>query len=75
MKYPLQKVKLVDADQEVLKGYQTLERYIREELNCLEVEYEKNEDAYIQYTVVPENKPCGQKFGKKFNAAFKEALQ
>ena len=40
MKYPLQKVKLVDADQEVLDGYRTLERYIKEELNCMEIEYD-----------------------------------
>ena len=74
MKYPLQKVKLVDADPAVLKGYQTLERYIKEELHCLEIDYDKDEDAYIQYTVVAENRACGQKFGKKFNATFKEAL-
>ena len=74
MKYPLQKVKLIDADQEVLNGYKTLERYIREELNCVEIEYDKDEDAYIQYTVVADNRACGQKFGKKFNATFKEGL-
>ena len=47
MKYPLATVKLIDADQEVLNGFKTLERYIKEELNCVDVEYEKNEDEYI----------------------------
>ena len=31
---------LVDADLEVLEGFQTLEIYIKEELNCIEIEYE-----------------------------------
>ena len=74
MKYPLQKVKLIDADPTVLNGFKTLERYIKEELNCLEVEYEKNEDELIQYTVVADNRACGKAFGKKFNNEFKTAL-
>ena len=75
MKYPLRCVKLIDADDEVLEGFKVLERYIKEELNCMEIELENNEDEFIQYNAVPENKPCGQAFGKKFNAQFKEALK
>lgn len=34
MKYPLRRVRLVDADENVLAGYKLLEKYIKEELNC-----------------------------------------
>lgn len=44
MKYPLAKVKLVDADATVLAGYTKLEKYIKEELNCLVLECDPNED-------------------------------
>lgn len=58
-KYPLQKVKLIDADQAVLDGFKKIESYICEELNCMEIEYDNNEDKYLQYSVDPERKLCG----------------
>ena len=39
MKYPLPKVCLVDSDAEVLEGFKVLQKYILEELNCLEVDF------------------------------------
>ena len=74
MKYPLAKVRLVDADQNVLAGYSKLQDYIKDELNCVELELAANEDAYIQYTVEPDNKLLGQAFKKSFDKAFKTAL-
>jgi hypothetical protein len=47
MKYPLQKVKLIDSDESVLAGYTKLQSYIKDELNCLELEIDTNEDSYI----------------------------
>ena len=47
MKYPLAKVRLVNADQSVLAGYTRLQDYIKDELNCVELELAENEDAYI----------------------------
>ena len=35
---------------------------------------DSNEDAYIQYTVEPDNKVMGQVFKKKFDKNFKAAL-
>lgn len=70
MKYPLQKVKLIDADQSVLDGFKKIESYICEELNCMEIEYDKDENKYLQYTVDPDRKACGQALGKKFNKEF-----
>lgn len=39
MKYPLAKVVLVDADMQALEDYKTLQKYIMEELNCLEIAF------------------------------------
>lgn len=47
MKYPLAKARLIDADQKVLDGYAKLQDYIKDELNCLEVELVQSEDSYI----------------------------
>lgn len=64
MKYPLAKVMLVDADENVLAGYEKLKDYIKDELNCLELFTDKNEDAYIVYKVEPDNRAMGQVFKK-----------
>jgi len=74
MKYPLAKARLIDTDQNVLAGYVKLQDYIKDELNCIELEFIDNEDAYIQYTVEPDNKLMGQAFKKKFDKTFKAAL-
>lgn len=74
MKYPLAKVRLIDSDNEILAGYSKLEKYIKDELNCLELELVNNEDAYIYYTVEPDNKALGQAFKKNFDKNFKTAL-
>ena len=74
MKYPLLTVRLIDADQSVLDGYVKLQDYIKDELNCINLEFLQNEDSFIQYTVEPDNKLMGQAFKKKFDKAFKAAL-
>lgn len=74
MKYPLAKVRLIDSDENVLAGYAKLQNYIKDELNCLELFTDSNEDAYIQYKVEPDNKAMGQVFKKKFDKNFKTAL-
>ena len=40
----------------------------------MEVITDSNEDAYIQYTVEPDNKVMGQVFKKQFDKNFKSAL-
>ena len=74
MKYPLAKVKLIDSDQSVLASYNKLQSYITDELNCLELECDSNEDEYIQYRVEADNRALGKALGKKFDKAFKAAL-
>lgn len=67
MKYPLPKVCLVDSDAEVLEGFKILQKYILEELNCLEVDFLQNEDAYVVYKCDPDHRAMGQAFGKQFD--------
>jgi isoleucyl-tRNA synthetase len=74
MKYPLSRVVIIDADKEALEGYRLLSKYIKEELNCLEIEFKSNEDDYIVYNAEGENRAMGQAFGKKFDKAFKAKI-
>jgi len=43
----------------VLKGYELLEKYIKEELNCLELELKSTEDDYVVYKAQGENREMG----------------
>lgn len=74
MKYPLAKVRLVDSDETILAGYIKLQRYIKDELNCVELEIESNEDSFIQYKLEADNRALGAVFKKKFDKKFKAAL-
>jgi len=74
MKYPLRKVQLVDADTKILEGFKTLESYIKEELNCMELSLQSSEDDFVVYTATPENRSMGQAFGKKFDKNLKKAI-
>ena len=70
-KYPLSSVVIVDADEQVLAGYKKLEKYIKEELNVLELVLTKDEDDYVVYKATPDNRAMGQAFGKKFDKNMK----
>lgn len=74
MKYPLRRVRLVDANHKVLDGFKTVEKYIKEELNCLELELDHLEDEYVLYSCKPDHREIGSVLKQKFNKAFKEAL-
>lgn len=75
MKYPLAKVVIVDADEQVLAGYKKLEKYIKEELNVLELVLTKAEDDYVLYKAAPDNRTMGQAFGKKFDKKMKQEVE
>ena len=75
MKYPLAKVIIVDANEQTLAGYKTLEKYIKEELNVLEVVLAKDEDTYVMYKAAPDNRAMGQAFGKKFDKATRQQVE
>ena len=59
MKYPMKTVCLVDADTAVLQGFELVEKYIKEELNCLEIQLKHNEDDFVQYKAAADNREMG----------------
>jgi isoleucyl-tRNA synthetase len=74
MKYPLRKVRLIEADPVIAQGLEELSSYIKDELNCMEIEISQDENGHIDYSVTPDNKEMGQAFGKGFNKDFKKKL-
>lgn len=59
MKYPLRTVQLVEADKKILSSFSILEKYIKEELNCLELSLSEREDDFVTYKADPENRLMG----------------
>lgn len=57
-----------------MQDFQEVSSYITEELNCLELRTEQNEDEYLQYKGYPDNKAIGQALGKGFNKQVKETI-
>ena len=74
LKTPLSKVILVDADQQNLQDYMDVKQYILEELNCLDIAFEHDEDEYVNYKCDPDNKEIGSVLKKKYDKAFKTEI-
>jgi isoleucyl-tRNA synthetase len=70
IKYPLRTVRLVDADPKVLDGFKTVQRYLCEEMNCIDLELIADEATYVDYSCKPDNKLIGQVLKKKFDKKF-----
>jgi len=51
-----------------------VEAYIKEELNCLEIMTETDEDKYINYKCEPDNKEIGAALKKQFDKKLKQAI-
>ncbi len=66
LKTPLNKVVVIDSDPEVQRLLLLSQQYIKEELNCLELEFQTNEEEFIVYKSEPDNKACGSAFGKLY---------
>lgn len=49
--------------------------YIKDELNCLELKTETDEDKYLVYKGLPDNRMIGQALKKKYNKKIKEAIK
>ena len=59
LKTPLYTVTLIDEDPSALQDFKEVQSYIMDELNCLELKTESNEDAYVVYKCEPDNKLIG----------------
>jgi len=74
VKTPLSTVILVDSDPSALKDYKEVQNYIMEELNCLELQVESNEDAFVSYKCEPDNREIGSVLKKAYDKKFKAEI-
>ena len=75
LKRPVRSVVLISSDQEVLNDIKSLENYLMEELNCLEVKYETDEANWCQCSISPEFSVLGRRLGKNFKAVTQALTQ
>lgn len=74
LKKPLKSVILVDDDAEAREDFKQVQSYITDELNCLELQTEANEDDYVQYKCAPDNRAMGEALGKAFSKELKKEI-
>ena len=72
LKMPVRRIVLCSADNEVLEDIQSLESYLKEELNCLEVIYDHDESVWCKCSISPEFSVLGRKLGKNFKSVVSE---
>ena len=74
LKTPLSCVTLVDQDPLALQDFKEVQSYIMDELNCLELKTEADEDAYVVYQCEPDNRLIGQALKKAYDKKMKAAI-
>ena len=74
LKTPLREMVIVDASQEMLDDCLSLETYIKDELNVMELRTETQEDKFIKYNCEPDNKLIGGALKKAYNKDFKKKI-
>jgi len=74
VKTPLSAVVLVDSDPEALKDFREVQNYITDELNCLELQTELNEDQFIDYKCEPDNREIGSVLKKAYDKKMKKDI-
>jgi isoleucyl-tRNA synthetase len=68
IKKPVLKMKVINKNPNFLKGFTKFEKYVKEEVNCLEIELEPNEEAFVYYKVDWDKRALGRRLGKAFKA-------
>jgi isoleucyl-tRNA synthetase len=74
LKTPLSCVTLVDTDEQALSDLASVQDYIKDELNCLEVKTDNDEDKYIDYKCEPDNKEMGAALKKQYDKKLKTEI-
>lgn len=67
-------VTLVDQDPAACKDFEEVSAYIKEELNCLELKTETNEDAFVTYKCEPDNREIGSVLKKAYDKKLKAEI-
>ncbi len=71
VKTPLSRVTIIHQDKELLDEIKKLEEYITSELNIKNVEYDTQEDKYINLYAKPNLPVLGKRFGKRMGQFMK----
>lgn len=66
VKKPVLKMKIINSNPHFLKGFPRFEQYVKEEVNCLDIEVEPNEEAFVYYKVDWDKWALGRWLGKLF---------
>lgn len=74
LKTPLQSVTLIDADPVALADFQEVASYITDELNCLELITQANEDEFVNYKCEPDNREIGSVLKKAYDKELKAKI-
>lgn len=68
LKQPLKVATIIHRDENVLKAIQSLEGYVRSELNVRTIEYSSDELQYVMLKADADGRVLGKKLGKSFKA-------
>ena len=68
LRTPLSRLTIVNSDAALLQDMQSLESYIRDELNVQAVDYSVDESAYIELAAKPNFPLLGKRLGKRMKA-------
>lgn len=61
-------MKIINSNPHFLKGFKDFESYVKDEVNCLEIEVEGNEESFVYYKVDWDKWALGKWLGKSFKA-------
>jgi hypothetical protein len=64
LKMPVRKLVIVHTDTAVLQRAQALERYVKSELNVMQVEVTSDEKAWCLLSAIPDQKRLGKRLGR-----------
>jgi isoleucyl-tRNA synthetase len=75
LRTPLAKLTIIHRDESLLTDMQSLESYLRDELNVLEINYSTDESAYIDLQAKPNFPLLGKRLGKRMKSFGKQIGQ
>ncbi|MBI4041635.1 MAG: isoleucine--tRNA ligase [Deltaproteobacteria bacterium] len=64
IKIPLKELKLIHRDRSLLKSFEPLENYLKQELNVRKISYDHEEHHYVTLQAKPNHKRLGPRLGK-----------
>ncbi|KAK8797539.1 hypothetical protein WA158_005885 [Blastocystis sp. Blastoise] len=64
LKMPIRSMTIISENKEILNDIQSLENFLKDELNCFDIIYESNEDEWCTTSFKPNFTVLGKKLGK-----------